>query len=239
VAGPRIAIVSDIHGNLAALDAVVADLQRWAPDLVVQGGDLVIGGPRPAECVDRVRELGWPGVIGNIDTVVRDGLPPGIEPGLAARLDGHVAWNADRLGEERVAWLQTAPTEWRDGDRVAVVHAVPGNLWQVVLPDAGDADLQSTFGPLGARVAVFCHIHVPFVRHVGSLTVANSGSAGNPYDGDPRASYLLVEDGAVTVHRVEYDVDQVAADLRATGSPDPDVLAAAIRTGSPPAWSVA
>lgn len=134
----RIAIVSDIHGNLAALDAVIADLEEMAPDLVVQGGDLVVGGPRPAECIDRVRELGWPGVIGNTDTVVRDGLPPGMEPALVARFERHVAWNAEQIGAERVAWLQTAPMEWRDDDRVALVHAVPGNLWSVVLPTAED-----------------------------------------------------------------------------------------------------
>lgn len=237
MAGPRIAIVSDIHGNLVALDAVIADLERAAPDLVVHGGDLVIGGPRPAECVDRIREVGWPGILGNIDTVVRDGLPAGLEAALAARFQQQVTWTADRLGEERVAWLQTAPGEWRDGGRVALVHAVPGNLWQVVLPTADDAELRGTFAPLSARIAVYCHIHVPFVRQLGDLTVANSGSAGNPYDGDPRASYLLVEDGAVTIERVDYDVDRVVADLHATGAPDAGVLAAAIRTGSPPAWS--
>jgi len=237
MANDRIAIVSDIHGNLVALEAVIEDLERAAPDLVVQGGDLVIGGPRPAECVDRVRELGWPGVIGNIDTVVSDGLPPGMNPAFAARFERHVAWNADQLGAERVAWLQTAPMEWRDDDRVALVHAVPGNLWPAVLPTAEDAELRSMFGPLGARVAVFCHIHVPFVRQVGDLTVANSGSAGGPYDGDPRASYLLVEDGAVTIRRVAYDVERVAADLSASGMPDPDIMAAALRAGNPPAWS--
>ena len=237
MANPRIAIVSDVHGNLVALEAVIADLEHAAPDLVVQGGDLVIGGPRPAECVDRIREMGWPSVIGNIDTVVRDGLPSGIPPDLAKRLDRQVSWAVERIGEDRVAWLQTPPMEWRDGDRVALVHAVPGDLWQAVLPTAEDADLRSTFGPLGVRLAVYCHIHVPFVRQVGDLTVANAGSVGSPYDGDPRASYLLVEDGQVTVRRVAYDVERVVADLQAGGAPDPDVLTAAIRTGSPPAWS--
>src|SRR5919205_694622 len=66
----RVAVVSDIHGNLAALEAVVADLERRAPDLVVHGGDLALMGPRPAEVVDRVRELGWPGVVGNTDELL-------------------------------------------------------------------------------------------------------------------------------------------------------------------------
>jgi len=63
----KLAIVSDIHGNLAALDAVISDLETVNPDLVVQGGDLAINGPHPSECVDRIRELGWPGVAGNTD----------------------------------------------------------------------------------------------------------------------------------------------------------------------------
>src|SRR4030095_11773871 len=66
----RIAVVSDIHANLTALEAVVADLERQRPDLVVQGGDLISGGSRPAESVDRVRDLTWPGVHGNTDEMV-------------------------------------------------------------------------------------------------------------------------------------------------------------------------
>lgn len=237
MANHRIAIVSDIHGNAAALDAVIADLETVAPDLVVHGGDLVIGGPSPAECVDRVRELGWPGVIGNIDTVVRDGLPAGIEGPLAVRLERQVTWTADHLGPDRVAWLQTLPMEWREDDRIALVHAVPGDLWPAVMPTAEDAELRTTFEPLGAALAVYCHIHVPFVRRIGGLTVANTGSVGNPYDGDARASYLLVEDGTVTIRRVAYDVEHVAADLHRRGMPDADVMATAFRAGLPPAWS--
>ena len=63
----RLAIISDIHGNLTALEAVIADLKTASPDLVVHGGDLVVGGPRPAEVIDRIRELRWAGVVGNTD----------------------------------------------------------------------------------------------------------------------------------------------------------------------------
>ena len=66
----RVALVSDVHGNLTALEAVVADLRRRAPDLVVHGGDLALMGPRPAEVIDRIRELGWPGVVGNTDELL-------------------------------------------------------------------------------------------------------------------------------------------------------------------------
>ncbi len=221
--GMRVAIVSDVHGNLVAFEAVLADLERVRPDLTVHGGDLAFNGPRPAECVDRVRELGWPGVIGNTDQA----------------LDGHpaqprAAWAHDRIGPERNTWLQALPMEWRDGDRLALVHAVPGDLWRAVFPDAGDAELHAVYGPLGAGIAVYCHIHRPFVRRIGDLTVANSGSVGMPFDGDPRASYLLVEDGQPEVQRVPYDVERAGADAVASGLPDAEVIATIYRAARLP-----
>jgi len=182
----RVAIVSDVHGNLTALEAVLADLAQVRPDVVAHGGDLAFRGPRPAECVDRIRELGWPGVMGNMDRAVE----------THAR-EPQIAWIRERLGEERNAWLQSLPMEWRHEDGIALVHAVPGDLWRAVPPDADDAELRATYGPLGAPVAVYCHIHRAYARRIGDLTVANCGSVGLPFDGDPRASYLLVRDGAV------------------------------------------
>jgi putative phosphoesterase len=219
----RIAIVSDVHGNLAALEAVVADLGSQQPDLVVHGGDLAFNGPRPAECVDRIRELGWPGVLGNMDQALE----------THAQQRG-VAWTRERLGEERTAWLQRLPLEWRDGDRVALVHAAPGDVWRVVQPDVDDAELRVVYGPLSARLAVYCHIHKPYVRDLGDLVVANTGSVGLPFDGDPRSSYLLVTDGRPENRRVEYDVERAAREARESGHPNAEGLAQAYPTGTPP-----
>lgn len=212
----KLAIISDIHGNLAALDAVLVDLDRMRPDQVVHGGDLVVNGPRPAECLAVVRERGWRGVRGNTDQAVWDReshpLPPAMEP--------IADWAKGRLGDRDLTWLQSQPLEWREGEAVALVHAVPGDLWTVVLADAPDQDLRSTYGPLAARLAVYCHIHVPFVRRLDDqLTVANTGSVGLPFDGDPRAAYLLVEDGAPATRRVPYDVERAIHDLHTTGHP--------------------
>src|SRR5256885_12293303 len=99
----RIAIVSDVHGNLAALDAVLADLDEVRPDVVVHGGDLAFGGPHPVEVVDRVRELGWPSVLGNTDAVLAE------DAAMPEQARGFVAPPAARtrelLGPERTAWL--------------------------------------------------------------------------------------------------------------------------------------
>jgi len=219
----KIAIVSDVHGNLVALEAVLQDLDKVQPDLVVHGGDLAWRGPRPAECVDRVREAGWPGVIGNMDRALE-----------TDRHEGSVGWTAERLGPERNTWLQSQPMEWRQEDQVALVHAVPGDLWKAVLPDADDAKLRAVYGPLGARLAVYCHIHRPYVREIGDLTVANTGSVGLPYDGDRRSSYLLVTDGRCEHRRVAYDVERAVADVEAVGQPGAAKIARIYRTAAPP-----
>src|SRR3954453_3223985 len=115
----RVALVSDVHGNLAALEAVIADLRRRAPDLVLHGGDLVLSGPRPAEVVDRIRELGWPGVVGNTDEVLwgpeaqaeQVARAPKLEALLANIFESHAPATRERLGEERLAWLRGLPAE--------------------------------------------------------------------------------------------------------------------------------
>src|SRR5215469_5132683 len=216
----KVAIVSDVHGNLVALEAVLADLELVRPDLVVHGGDLAFNGPRPVECVDRIRELGWPGVIGNMDQALAT------RRGESARVD----WAADSIGPERNDWLQALPMEWRDENDVALVHAVPGDLWKAIQPDTDDAELRAIYGPLGARVAVYCHIHRPVVRVIGDLTVANAGSVGLPFDGVPRASYLLVEDGRPEIRRVDHDVERSIADVLASDLPEADLVAGMYRS---------
>jgi predicted phosphodiesterase len=238
--GMRVAVISDIHGNLAALEAVLADVRRASPDLVVQGGDLAMGGHRPAEVVDRIREVGFPGVVGNTDEVLwndesRASLErsaPKLGPLLRIIFDD-VAATVKLLGEERVAWLRTLPGEWRSSDgQIALVHASPGNLWRAPGPEADDAELAATYGSLGARIAVYGHIHRPYVRTLSALTVANSGSVGSPYDGDPRPSYLLIEDGRVTIRRVEYDIERECREFIASGYPHAEWLAEIRRKGA-------
>jgi predicted phosphodiesterase len=87
------------------------------------------------------------------------------------------------------------------------------------MPDASDEELKDMYSGHSASTVVYCHIHVPFVRQVDDLTVANSGSVGWPMDGDWRASYLVVEDGQITVRRVEYDLEREIAELRSSRYP--------------------
>ena len=219
-----IAVVSDVHGNLIALEAVLAELDRLQPNLVVHGGDLALHGSRPAECVDAIRDRGWPGVLGNTDEMLWTG-PPG---DLPVPTDS-IKWTASALGDSRLAWLRSQPLAWRHEDEVAVVHAVPGDVWKAVRADAPDSELDVVYRPLGAAVAVFCHIHRPFVRELPGLTVANSGSVSLSLDGDPRASYLTVEDGHTTVRRVEYDLEHAIVDVLASTNPSREWIAERLR----------
>lgn len=236
--GPRVAVVSDIHGNLAALEAVVADLRRRAPDVVVHGGDLALMGPRPAEVVDRIRELGWPGVVGNTDELLwRPGehqrqleRAPALAALLALLFHAYAPDTRERLGDARLAWLATLPAEHQT-DQLTVIHAQPGDLWRAPRPDASDTELCSTYEPLEADQVAYGHIHRPFVRLIDGMTIANAGSVGMPWDGDPRASYLLIDGGVAEVVRVAYDIETEARVLHTASHPDADRLAEMRRHG--------
>jgi predicted phosphodiesterase len=239
----RIAIVSDIHGNLTALEAVLVDLKQTSPDLVLHGGDLAQGGARPADVVDRIRALGWPGVCGNTDEVLwaPEALyafaekAPKLKP-LMSTIEAMLPFAATALGAERLAWLKSLPMVERRGP-LALVHASPNDLWRSPMPESTDAEITEAYGSLHAAIVVYGHIHRPFIRQLPGMTVANSGSVSLSYDGDTRASYLLVDDGKPSIRRVEYDLDQEVAALMQSGLPHADWVVRILRAGSyvPPA----
>jgi putative phosphoesterase len=221
----RIAIVSDIHANLTALEAVIADLTRVAPDLVVHGGDLVAGGARAAEVIDVIRDAKWPGVYGNADEMLW--MPERIDEMLGAPelrrmrellLTRTIPALRETIGDERVAWLRALPIRWSTGD-LTVVHAAPDNVWRSPGAAASDEELEQTYGGLSARCVAFGHIHTPFVRRLRSRTVANTGSVSLSFDGDPRAAYLVVDGDRVEIRRVAYDVETEVALLAESQDP--------------------
>ncbi len=233
----RVAIVSDVHGNRRAFEAVLADLRQVAPDVVVHGGDLAYGGAHPAEIIDQIRALGWPGVRGNTDEMLW--APKGltefaasaskIAP-LLARIQEMIPPTLASIGEERLRWLEGLPCEY-SGEGFCLVHASPGDLWRAPRPNASDDELQSTYASLGSRIAVYGHIHRPYVRRLQGMTVANSGSVSQSYDGDTRASYLVIDGENVAIRRVEYDVESEARDVLHSGLPHAQWLARILRAG--------
>ena len=233
----RLAVVTDIHGNLAALDAVARDLAARGVEQVVHGGDVCLMGSSPAEVVDRIRELGWPGVVGNADELLwrpeakaeQLKRAPKLAAWLNVLFDEYAPHTRELLGDERIAWLRSLP-ERLDLEALTVVHAAPGDLWRAPMPDADDDALIAVYGELRPAVA-YGHIHRPYIRDVDGLTVANCGSVGLPWDRDPRASYLLVESGEPQIVRVDYDVEGEARALRESSHPDADRLAEMRRAG--------
>ncbi len=234
----RTAVISDIHGNLTAFEAVLADLRQTAPDLILHGGDLADGGASPVEIVDRIRGLGWQGVAGNTDEMLfrLESLTefakqaPQLQP-LFAAVEEMAAATRDALGEERLVWLRSLPRRQVRGP-VALVHASPESLWRAPGPEATDAELEAVYSGLGLAVVVYGHIHRPYVRTM-SVTVANSGSVGLSYDGDQRASYALLDDFKPTIRRVEYDVEKEIKALSMSRLPRADWVAKMLRSASP------
>jgi 3',5'-cyclic AMP phosphodiesterase CpdA len=132
----RVAVVSDIHGNLTAFDAVLADIRQCSPDLVLHAGDLADSGSSPTEIVDRIRDLGWPGVMGNTDEMLVH--PYSLEDFASQSSAPPDLWTAvrqialatrDKLAEERLAWLRELPRVKAVED-FALVHATPECCWR-------------------------------------------------------------------------------------------------------------
>jgi predicted phosphodiesterase len=240
----RIAIISDVHGNLTALDAVLADLRQQKPDLILHGGDIPYGGCNPCEVIDCIQQEGWPGVLGNTDEILwSDAARPALEA-TAPKLkllfkvlfDECAPATSSIIGESRLAWLRQLPTELRyeyqQHKNLVLLHAGPGNIWRAPMDTADDAELANTYKTLNAEIVVYCHIHRPFVRQVGAMTICNCGSVGSPYDGDPRSSYLLIDDSKPSIRRVEYDVEKEVGRLLASNYPLKEWYAEMRRRGS-------
>lgn len=235
----RIAVVSDIHGNRTALEAVLADLRQTSPDLILHGGDLPHGGASPAETVDRIRDLGWPGVVGNADEML---FAPETLENFAAQSSAPASlwdavretavWTRSALGEERLAWLRTLPRVQIQGP-MALVHASPETTWRAPEPEASDAEFESLYKPLEKPIVIYGHVHRGFVRSVSGMIVANSGSVSLSYDGDRRASYLLLDGSTPSIHRVEYDVDKERKALSSCGLPHAGWIGKMLATARP------
>lgn len=235
----RIAIVSDIHGNQTAFEAVLADLRQTSPDVVLHGGDLADTGSSPTEIVDRIRSLGWQGVVGNTDQMLTSpetfdefaNQSPKLQS-LRVALREMAAATREALGEERLAWLRSLPLTQIHAP-IALVHASPESPWRAPVPEANDDELQSLYGPLGQPVVVYGHIHRAYIRGMSKMIVANTGSVGLPYDGDRRASYLLIDDSKPEIRRVEYDMNRELGALSRSGFPHADWVARTLESGAP------
>jgi predicted phosphodiesterase len=215
----RSAVVYDVHGNLTALDAVLAEAESEGFDRLVAGGDLALFGPDAAGCVDRLRGYGdrLVAIKGNTDRYLVEGVPD-------------FAWWADRLGAERLAWLDALPAhrELSDDDAL-VVHATPRGDEDLLLPDTEDAEVGEMLDGVVQRLVLCGHVHIQYRRAHGTHEIVNPGSVGLPFDGDQRAAWAMLEDGRISLRRTVYDVESVIGAVTAAGSPLTDTIVGRLR----------
>jgi putative phosphoesterase len=209
-----VAVVSDIHGNLVALDAVMTDIESRRPDQVWCGGDIAWGGPRPSECIARVREAGWITVKGNTDVWIT-GDPQTIEDGAQRKHFQDLA-AAHAISEADAQWLLNLPIGHSPAGSVLLVHATPESPFAAPMPDAPAVEFAPYQGK--ATVVVYGHVHHAFIRRLADGTlVCNTGSVGLPMD-DTSASYLLIErkgpDLTLTHRRVAFDRAAAVSEAR-------------------------
>lgn len=207
----RVGVISDVHANRVALEAVLADMPPV--DETVCAGDLVGYNPWPADVVKTIRERAIPSVQGNHDRMVASGR--NFRGNAMARAG--VAHARERLDEAAIAYLDSLPTEraFFDG-RLKVVHGHPAEPDRYTYPEEFGGHLLGD-----EEFLLMGHTHVQHVEHTESGIVLNPGSVGQPRDRDPRAAYAVIdlEDHTVQTHRVEYDVDRVQDAVEAAGLP--------------------
>ncbi|PDW04625.1 metallophosphoesterase family protein [Candidatus Viridilinea mediisalina] len=227
----KIAIIADIHGNLAALHAVIADLEVWSPDLVIVAGDTINRGPCSGACLElvlrMVAERGWLLLRGNHERYLlsyhrqyqQATLP---QHGPDYELSRIIAWTHSQVH----AWvdvLDALPDRLHvalDTDRLAVYHASIVHDRDGLVPMASDERLRAQIEP---EAAIFCtaHTHVPFVRQLDQTLIVNVGAVGLPFDGDQRLAYARLTRGHkgwnATIMRLDYDVASAAQAIYSSG----------------------
>jgi putative phosphoesterase len=224
----RVAAISDIHGNLPALEAVLADLEKEEIDRFVVVGD-TISGPWPAEVFDVIADLGVDVVRGNADREVIE----------RSERSGRLApWCADLLGAERLAaaatWPLTRELEIGGLGRAFVCHSTPASEDPIYTSITPEAELLDVLGEVQADVLVCGHTHMQYDRRLSNgLRIVNPGSVGMPYEGRPGAYWALLGPD-VDFRRTEYDVKFASNAARALGAPvDEELLSYLVEPPSP------
>ena len=225
-----VAVISDIHGNLAALQAALMRIDELSIDRIYCGGDLVGYGPHPSEVCALIKERAIPTIYGNYDyAIARDEEDCG-----CAYATAH-----DReLGQESVAWtLQQTDRAAKDFMRelpfdlrfpvgsvgVHLVHGSPRKVNEYLFEDKPASLYERLADAEKDSVLVFGHTHKPWVREHGAVLFVNCGSVGKPKDGDPRGAFAVLRPARgsvqVTIERVGYDAAAVAEEVRSAGLP--------------------
>lgn len=224
----RIAIISDIHGNFIALEAVLQDLEKQPEiDALVVAGDLCLNGPAPRQALERVQALHCPVIQGNTDAEIVTQAPDKSE-----KKRNTAAWTREQIGAAGVHYLAGLPFSHTvhnpGGSDLLIVHANPLNLEDAIFPNAEDDELERLLGGLKKNVGAlaFGHLHIAYTRQWRELLLVDVGSCGIPRDDDHRAAYGILSwqkhQWEAEIRRVPYDVEAVIHQIKTCGMPNPD-----------------
>jgi putative phosphoesterase len=226
----RVAVITDIHANLPALQATLARIDELRVDATYCGGDLVGYGPHPNEVCALIAERGIPTIHGNYDyAIARDLTDCGcayVTPRDRELGQQSVDWTLEHTDRNSKAFMSELPFDLRFslGDHaVHLVHGSPRKVNEYLFEDKPASLYERLAAAEDADVLVFGHTHKPWVRDFGGVRFVNCGSVGKPKDGDPRGAFAILDASSgrleVTIERVEYDAPAVAAELAAAGLP--------------------
>jgi putative phosphoesterase len=226
----RVAVITDVHANLPALEATLDEIERLSVDAVHCGGDLVGYGPHPNEVCRMLEERAVPTIYGNYDYAIARDLddcgcfyptPEDREIG-----QGSVAWTLAHTDARSKAFMRELPFDLRfelAGRRVRLVHGSPRKVNEYLLEDRAASTFERIARLADSDVLVFGHTHKPWIKGYAGVLFVNCGAVGKPKDGDARASFALLEERGGNLHaaieRVVYDVDAVASEIRTVGLP--------------------
>lgn len=227
----RIAFLADIHGNLPALEAVVADLADQSPDAVYLVGDQINRCPWNNQVMDLLVDRGWPAIYGNHDWVVGCINTPDLPVTFQNRQRfPSLWWTHEMLRPDHLVRVRSLPAEMRlafDGAApIRMLHGVPGNPFVGLLPFTIEEKLADLIDGIAERIIVAGHTHRPMDRCIGDKRghhwrIFNGGSVGLPYNGDPRAQYLLLDwtqaGWQPTFRAIDYDHASIPAAFESSG----------------------
>ena len=237
----RIAILSDVHGNCVGLDAALADLQHHPADQIVCLGDMIQGGPQPAQVVARLRALDCPVVMGNADAWLLTGQATDAEPTTERQLAVR-EWQLTRLTTEDRAFIArfqpTVELALGGGRTLLCFHGTPHSFDEIILPTTPEEEFQRMLGPFAPALMCGGHTHLQQIRRLSDTLFFNPGSVGFAYHhqqpedhfkADPWAEYAVLnyEDGQIGLEfrRVPYSAETIIQTYLASGRPYADEAA--------------
>ena len=219
----KILVLSDIHANWYALEAI---LDKESYDALIFLGDVVDFGPNPRKCVrflmDSSTNRFW-GVRGDHDHALAYGIGCGSSLDLRELSMKTREWGEGLVASDEVGFLRRLPLEnyvILDGLKFRLMHGSPRDrLYRSTISDIEEFETENEFGEINTDFILVGHSHKPFIRQLGRVTVLNPGSVGQPRDFNPRASYAVIEDGKAIIKRVRYDIEKTVRDLEKSSLP--------------------